>query len=68
MIHPLASGAQLPIGKQSQFTGQDTGQFAGIQGSVLVTTPPEYTSPIDPKLAAAMPVQDGSPNNLGAWW
>jgi len=66
MIHPLARSATLPTGQDSPFTGQDTGASFGTHGAVLVDLASEYTSPLDPELAAPLAVQDAAP--AGAWW
>lgn len=64
MMHPQPSGAKLPTGDFSPFTGDDVGQAFGTHGAVLTEIPPEYSGPIDPALQT--PVSDYStpvPNN-----
>ena len=56
LFKTMAGPARLPIGAQSQFTGQDIGaSFNYDSGAILQNTPTEYIPPPAPNIASVTP-------------
>lgn len=51
MVKTIPGTANVPVGQDSPFAGQDPTSSFGIQGSVLQTLPTQYEAPPDPALA-----------------
>jgi len=52
MVKSIPGTANVPVGTDSPFAGQDPMQTFDIQGSVLQTLPTQYEAPPDPSLAS----------------
>lgn len=52
LVKSIPGTAQIPVGVDSPFTGQNPGDAYDVQGSVLSDLPAQYAAPPDPALAA----------------
>jgi hypothetical protein len=60
LVKSIAGSAQVPVGVNSPFYGQDPGTTYDSQGSALAVLPSEYVPPVDPALASSFPAVEGS--------